>query len=169
MQSSLFRQEPSQEPWMLCIIVVTATKILKPSCQDRCLAAVILVLSVINLPPTYLVEDLMASSQWMVLSARVFICAHLTLLLRISFHMSKNNESNLGGISHTLPIPPDSIHVVQKMEISTGTVTEISLAIVIILESTGGHLCHASLVTKAFPACTFLGIVSFILYLDLVK
>ncbi|KAK6135049.1 hypothetical protein DH2020_031227 [Rehmannia glutinosa] len=78
-----------------------------------------------------------------------------TLLHPISFCMSKNNESNHRGIFHLLPIPTDSIHVMQKMEISIGTMTEISLLNVIILESTGGHRCRPSLVTKAFPNCQY--------------
>lgn len=148
-RTSLFCQESGQEPWMLCAIV---------------LVTVVLVVSVISLPPTYLVELLTLSSQWMVLSARVFLYVLLTLLRQISFHMYKN-ESNHEEISHPLPNPIDFIRVMQKMGISTETVTEISFPNVIILESTGGHHCHPYLVTKSSPRYIFRHFE--ILFLDL--
>lgn len=148
MRSGLSHQESSQEPWMMCIVVAMTGQIVKPSCQGRCRTAV---LSASNQPPTFLVELLVASTQWMVPSAMIFICTPHTLLRQISFRSSQNSESNQGGTSHTILIPTDSIHDVQKMGTSTGIVTEIGLTNAMILENTGGHRCHPFLVTM-FPS-----------------
>lgn len=121
-----------------------------------------------SLPPISLVDHQMAFSQQMGLSARVFICPHHTLLPRIISHMSKSHEFNHGGIFHPLLIPTGFHRVAQKMQTFTGIETDISLVNGIILESTGGHVCRLSLVTKAFAVYFFLRL-SVILCSDLLN
>lgn len=162
-QGGLLPQESSLELRAWRIIVIMTTETLMPSWQGKCLTAVIVVLPPISIPPIFLVDHPTASSHQMVLSARVFICPHHTLLLQITSHTCKSHESSHGGIFHPLLIPTDSHRVAQKMETSTGIGTDISLVNGIILGSTGDHAYHLYLVSKLFSDYFLLDVVAFIL------
>lgn len=153
---------------MLYTIVFVKIKIWNPICIDSCRTLVVLVLTVIDLPPMYLVELLIAAIELILSTKGVFICDLLTLLLRINFHMSMIKGYNHGGISHHLPIPTDTTPVMQKMGTSIRIEAGINFYHMIILGSAGDLHFHQSLVILAFCSWSSMFVISFF-FLDVVN